>query len=160
MIFTLSIPNHIAWKKIILLFANAFFFFTSLKFYCFLKRELIVIIISGYRHINLRNECNQPLLLPTLFVHISVKDYVSDIHAGLYRNILPQLFTTLSQFLTILGKNPFENIEEKGENAGNQHFLLFPQCFQAYQIQKSSFNQLPHHAAFCHTKNIWLWKTL
>ena len=23
-----------------------------------------------------------------------------------------------------------ENIEGKGENAGNQHFLLFPQCFQ------------------------------
>ena len=23
----------------------------------------------------------------------------------------------------------FENIMEKGENAGNQHFLLFPQCF-------------------------------
>ena len=24
---------------------------------------------------------------------------------------------------------PFENITGKGENAGNQHFLLFPQCF-------------------------------
>ncbi|XP_053374625.1 1-phosphatidylinositol 4,5-bisphosphate phosphodiesterase beta-1-like isoform X2 [Mercenaria mercenaria] len=35
----------------------------------------------GYRHINLRNENNQPLVLPTLFVHISVKDYVSDMHA-------------------------------------------------------------------------------
>ena len=23
-----------------------------------------------------------------------------------------------------------ENIVEKGENAGYQHFLLFPQCFQ------------------------------
>ena len=23
-----------------------------------------------------------------------------------------------------------ENIVEKGENAGHQHFLLFPQCFQ------------------------------
>ena len=26
-------------------------------------------------------------------------------------------------------KKPFENIEGKGENAGNQHFILFPQCF-------------------------------
>ena len=25
-----------------------------------------------------------------------------------------------------------ENIMEKGENAGYQHFLLFPQCFQKY----------------------------
>ncbi|CAL1539426.1 unnamed protein product [Lymnaea stagnalis] len=32
----------------------------------------------GYRHIPLRNECNQPLLMPTLFVHIVVKDYVPD----------------------------------------------------------------------------------
>ena len=29
----------------------------------------------------------------------------------------------------ILGKKAFENIAEKGENTGNQHFLLFPQCF-------------------------------
>ena len=28
-----------------------------------------------------------------------------------------------------------ENIEGKGENAGYQHFLLFPQCFQ-----KASFS--------------------
>ena len=28
-----------------------------------------------------------------------------------------------------LGKVPFENIVGKGDNAGNQHFLLFPQCF-------------------------------
>ena len=28
----------------------------------------------------------------------------------------------------ILGK--LENIVEKGENAGYQHFLLFPQCFK------------------------------
>ena len=28
-----------------------------------------------------------------------------------------------------LKKKPFENIAGKGENAGYQHFLLFPQCF-------------------------------
>ena len=28
-----------------------------------------------------------------------------------------------------LRKKPFENIVGKGENAGNQDFLLFPQCF-------------------------------
>ena len=32
-------------------------------------------------------------------------------------------------FLRHLIKKNFENIEGKGENAGNQHFLLFPQCF-------------------------------
>ncbi|XP_031551844.1 1-phosphatidylinositol 4,5-bisphosphate phosphodiesterase beta-1-like isoform X2 [Actinia tenebrosa] len=30
----------------------------------------------GYRHIKLRNECNQPLCLPTIFVNIVTKDYV------------------------------------------------------------------------------------
>ena len=30
-------------------------------------------------------------------------------------------------------KYPFENIVEKGDNAGNQYFLLFPQYFQRYQ---------------------------
>ena len=33
----------------------------------------------------------------------------------------------------------FENIVGKGENAGNQHFLLFPQCFLTFPKQISSF---------------------
>ena len=28
-----------------------------------------------------------------------------------------------------LRKRPFDNIVGKGENAGHQHFLLYPQCF-------------------------------
>ena len=28
---------------------------------------------------------------------------------------------------------PFEKIVGKGENAGNQHFLYFSQCFQPYK---------------------------
>ena len=35
--------------------------------------------------------------------------------------------------LTILRKKALENTVGKGENAGNQHFLLFPQCFLPYQ---------------------------
>ena len=38
-------------------------------------------------------------------------------------------FTTQSRLLSTLEKKPFENTVGKGENAGNQHFLLFPQCF-------------------------------
>ena len=33
---------------------------------------------------------------------------------------------------------PFENIVGKGENAGDQHFLLFQQCF--LPVQKTNFN--------------------
>ena len=34
-----------------------------------------------------------------------------------------------------LRKKPFENIVGKGENAGNQHFLLCPQCFLPSQVE-------------------------
>ena len=47
-------------------------------------------------------------------------------------------FTT-SQHLTILKKNPFENIIRKGENVGNQHFLLFPQFFPPFSDEISIF---------------------
>ena len=40
-----------------------------------------------------------------------------------------KLFTTQSRLFTTLKKKYFENIVGKGENAGNQHFLLFSQCF-------------------------------
>ena len=44
-----------------------------------------------------------------------------------------------------LKNSAFKNIVEKGENAGNQHFLLFPQCF--YCIKAKS-NQLSFIATF------------
>ena len=41
--------------------------------------------------------------------------------------------TPSSQVLMMLRKHPFENIVGKGENAFNQHFLFFPQCFLTSQ---------------------------
>ena len=38
-----------------------------------------------------------------------------------------------------LGKTLFENTVGKEENAGNQHFLLSPQCFLIYQRKYTSF---------------------
>ena len=38
-----------------------------------------------------------------------------------------------------LKKEPCENIVEKGGNAGNQHFLLFPQSFLPVIEQISNF---------------------
>ena len=38
-----------------------------------------------------------------------------------------------------LTKKPFENIVGKGENAGNQHFLLFPQFFLLIRRRVSVF---------------------
>ena len=39
-------------------------------------------------------------------------------------------FATQFQLLKTLKKKALENTVGKEENAGNQHFLLFPQCFQ------------------------------
>ena len=46
-----------------------------------------------------------------------------------------KLFITQSRLLTTLRKKPFETIVGRGENAGNQHFLLFPQCFLPFPKQ-------------------------
>ena len=40
-----------------------------------------------------------------------------------------------------LMKEPFENIMWKGENAGNQHFLLFP-CFLPFPKQFQFFSNI------------------
>ena len=47
--------------------------------------------------------------------------------------------TTQSRLLIPLERKAFENIVGKGENAGNQHFLLFPQCFLLLPTPNSIF---------------------
>ena len=49
-------------------------------------------------------------------------------------------FIAQSQLFTTLSKRPFENIVGKGENAGNQHFLLFPPCFLALSSREISIS--------------------
>ena len=45
-----------------------------------------------------------------------------------------------SRVLETLNKMAFENIVGKGENAGDQHFLLFPKYFLPYQKQFHYFS--------------------
>ena len=45
--------------------------------------DFAFVMASGYRHVSLRNECNQPQGLATLFVHIRVTDYIPDAFAGI-----------------------------------------------------------------------------
>ena len=40
-----------------------------------------------------------------------------------------EIFTTQFRLSTTLKKKPFDTIVGKGENAGNQQFLLFPRYF-------------------------------
>ena len=56
------------------------------------------------------------------------------------RDCVEKELTRNHDFKTTLNKKPFENIVGKGENAGNQHFLLFPQCFQTLPNQISNFH--------------------
>ena len=59
-------------------------------------------------------------------------------------------FTTLFRLSKTLRKKPFQNIVGKGENAGNQHCLLFPQCFPPKLNFSCSFT-------FCHLQMLWIW---
>ena len=45
------------------------------------------------------------------------------------------LYHKMTTFDATEKKMPFENVVGEGENAGNQHFLLFPRCFLPFQIQ-------------------------
>ena len=56
-----------------------------------------------------------------------------------------QCLLTLCQIIPTFNdpeKEIFENMEGKGENAGTQHFLLFPQCFLPIQTTISVFKLL------------------
>ena len=55
-----------------------------------------------------------------------------------------------------LYKKPFENIVGKGENAGNQHCLLFPQCFLPFPKQSSIFQS----HLFCRLQILSNWTSL
>ena len=52
--------------------------------------------------------------------------------------VIPRVCTTQSRLLTTLCKRLLENMENR-ENAYNQYFLLFPQCFFLFPKQISIF---------------------
>ena len=49
------------------------------------------------------------------------------------------LYLTIPTFNDIEKKKAFENLVGKGENAGNQHFLLFPKMFTSLQKANLDF---------------------
>ena len=70
-----------------------------------------------------------------------LSDYLFDMilmsahNIGFGRELTVYLFSTQSRLLTTLNETAFENIFGKGENAGNQHFLLFQRCFLPFPKQ-------------------------
>ena len=52
-----------------------------------------------------------------------------------------ELFSAQFRLLTTMKNKTFENIVGKGENAGNQHYLLFPQFLIPYKRQSKTFER-------------------
>ena len=67
-----------------------------------------------------------------------------------------QKYKTTEKKTFLSHENKFENIAGKGENAGNQHFLLFLQCFPAFQKQISTFESY----SFCRLQMLSIWSRL
>ena len=122
--------GEIACNKQFLLFSQCFLPFMALHFkmssaICFnLNQSKILlsgskILLSGY---GLRNGLiRKSLCADALTLYHTIRTFNAPKEAGLGKHCL-----------TTLKKTPFKNIVGKGENAGDQHFLLFPQCFQPF----------------------------
>ena len=77
---------------------------------------------------------------------------------SLIGNILFVYFSVLTLYHTIMTLNDpkerlFENIVGKEGNAGNQHFLLFPQSFLLFTKQLSTFKSHQH----CRLQMLSIW---
>ena len=65
-----------------------------------------------------------------MFCFLYAKIFNLDQFCHVIHSYISKPFITQSRVLmTLKKKKPSENIVGKGENAGNQHFLLFTQCF-------------------------------
>ena len=73
-----------------------------------------------------------------------------------YTNIVNELWPlALSQIVPTITKKPFGNKVGKGENAGNQHFVLFP-CFLPFPRTISVFQW----HLFCRLQILSIWTSL
>ena len=60
-----------------------------------------------------------------------------------------------------LDKRTFENNVGKGENTGNQHFLLFPQCFLLFLLSfANAFDLNPSKILLLREELKWFWCSL
>ena len=67
---------------------------------------------------------------------------LNNIPFSFYDLLQPSLTHYHNPDLTLLEKKALENIVGKVEHAGNQHFLLFSQCFLLFPTQISIFESL------------------
>ena len=93
----------------------------------------------GRKHCEKRRNCSLRAISPS-FSHSVFKWLVSKGRqkVSLCGNELT-LYHTIPTFNDPEGDGFFDNIVGKAENAGNQHFLIFPQCFLPLRTLKSFF---------------------
>ena len=101
------------------------------------KEKMLVTSISPFPKL-FSNQLKTSFIILTTIVLSSANASNLDLSKIFSVLILHQTFPQLS---TTLRKKALENTVGKGENAGNQHFLLFPQCFLTNQREKSSFEE-------------------
>uniref|UniRef100_A0AAX7V485 Phosphoinositide phospholipase C n=1 Tax=Astatotilapia calliptera TaxID=8154 RepID=A0AAX7V485_ASTCA len=100
-------------------------------------------IRPGYHYISLRNEKNQSLTLPALFVYVEVKDYVPDTFAALsnpirYVNLMEQRANQLAAL----------TLEEGGEEEGDKE-KSFPLTFLLYlELEAQTVEELKQQKGF------------
>ena len=126
-----SLLKTLLEKKKILIKSN--FFFSHSVFYPFVEISAIFIKFE--------------IVVRKLFQLAPVQNLLFGKGLTLYQTI-----TTL----TTLYEKPFENIVGKGENAGKQHFLLFPQCFLPFTKRISISQSL----LFCRLQMFSIWANL
>ncbi|EGV93082.1 1-phosphatidylinositol-4,5-bisphosphate phosphodiesterase beta-1 [Cricetulus griseus] len=97
-------------------------------------------IRPGYHYISLRNERNQPLMLPAVFVYIEVKDYVPDTYADViealsnpirYVNLMEQR----AKQLAALTLEDEEEVKKEDRGCASCMFVgPWPRAFPAHSI--------------------------
>ena len=99
-------------------------------------------VLSFYHKILVIKSSERKLGIMWLGIHISPKRKFYSrfmFSGGLASFEEVYLFSPKSGLFMILTMKTFQNIVGKGENAGNQHFLLNPQCFLPFLNQISTF---------------------
>ena len=100
----------------------------------FLTLQVNSLLICGQKYIVIQESVNCLTKRLLWFHHHYVNNFLGKLH---YNDAL-----TLHHTIQTLNdpenlETYFENIVEKGENVGNQHFLLCPQCF--FFVSKTNF---------------------
>uniref|UniRef100_A0A3Q3FME3 1-phosphatidylinositol 4,5-bisphosphate phosphodiesterase n=1 Tax=Labrus bergylta TaxID=56723 RepID=A0A3Q3FME3_9LABR len=97
-------------------------------------------IRPGYHYINLKNELNQPLLLPTLLVYTEAQDYIPNEHQDTRRDSevipgcqLPPHFHT--QHMGSLDESPADIIKLPAPVNNKRHLPYFSVCLVGVQAQ-------------------------